>query len=57
MGKRIFEELSVMKLSHIFDVSKESVRVRLKTLELLNDETAKPVKSAKQALAGCGEGM
>lgn len=48
---RDFQELSA-RLSHTFDVSKESVRIRLKTLQLLIDEAAKSTKSVKQLVAG-----
>lgn len=42
-SKRDFQTL-VTHLNHTFDVSKESVRVRVKTLKLLEDETAKHSK-------------
>lgn len=48
---RDFQELSA-RLSHTFDVSKESVRIRLKTLQLLIDEAAKSTKFVKQLVAG-----
>lgn len=50
-GTRTFQEL-VMKLSHVYDVSRESVKVRLRTLKMLHDETAREVKSAKQVFQG-----
>lgn len=41
---------TVAILSHQFDVSKESVRVRLRTRQLIVEDTKKQVRSAKQLL-------
>lgn len=49
-SKRDFQEL-VSRLVLFFDVSRASVEVRLRTLKLLNDETAKATKTAGQSIS------
>ncbi len=49
-ARRDFQTI-VMHLSHLFGVSKESVRVRVRTLKLLADETAKSIKSLARAIS------
>ena len=48
-AQRDFQQI-VVQLSHTFGVSKESVRVRVRTLKLLEDEMTKPFKPISKVI-------